>query len=173
MQLLVAGSVRDLIPDAFQGVVWFSGYTGINSCRTLLSGSSLSVFWIVYVFLCQFQYSWLNSSVVPTWVVFCEIFCQIFLTCLPEYVEMVLSHLILHLIKYHIYRSGLVFFFVPFPMLCTPELYVATGFGDCVWPISSRGGFMEVSVGSFQTVLIIQILCQRPWRFAWCWIPHV
>ena len=82
-------------------------------------------------------------------MVFCSIICQVFLSLLPEHVEMIFSYSISDPIKYHVYYSGYLIFSVPLTMPFYAVLSIATGVGGCGWPISSRAVCMNVSFWKF------------------------
>ena len=63
----------------------------------------------LYIYIC-FDISGSHCSMVPYWVVFCDIVCQVFLSLFPEYTEMVVSDSISDPIKSHVYCS--IYFFV-------------------------------------------------------------
>ena len=71
-----------------------------------------------------FQMSLLHRSVVPYWVVFCDIIRQVFLYFSPEYVEMIL---IAYPIKYHVYCSGY------FLLFCSIQDYIFHCMLSCHW----------------------------------------
>ena len=52
---------------------------------------------------CCFGISGYHWSMVPYRVVFCDIFCQVFISFFPEYVEMVFLDSVSDPIKYHVY----------------------------------------------------------------------
>ena len=81
---------------------------------------------------------------VPYWVVFCYIFCQVF-SLFPEYA---IFFLILSLTQYNIIYIAIdIFCFaVPLIMLFTDVLYVTTAVGDCWWHISARNVLVEVAL---------------------------
>ena len=62
-------------------------------------------------FFVAFYISGSRCSMVPYRVVFFDIFCQVFLSLFPEYVETVLSDSVFDPIKYHVYCSR---HFLPF-----------------------------------------------------------
>ena len=73
----------------------------------LVPAHPLPVFYIIF---CCFDISGSHCSMVPYWVVFCDIVCQVFLSLFPEYTEMVVSDSISDPIKSHVYCS--IYFFV-------------------------------------------------------------
>ena len=81
---------------------------------------------------------------MPYWVVFCDIVCQVFLYLFPEYVEMVLSDSVSDPIKSHVYCLRSFCFAVLLTMLIAAVLYVATGVSGCRWPIYTRDILIEV-----------------------------
>ena len=60
-------------------------------------------------FFCCFLISWYHFSMVPYWVVFCDITRQAFIFLFPEYMEIFFSDSISDPIKSHVYCSGSFF----------------------------------------------------------------
>ena len=98
------------IPYSLKGIIQFPCYPGIGSSDTPSFGFSSTVFLFFCVFFCWFQIYWSHSSVVPYWMVFCDITRQVFLSSFLEYVEMILTYSIAYPIKYHVYCSGCFLF---------------------------------------------------------------
>ena len=82
---------------------------------------------------------------VPYWVLFFDIICQVFLSHFPEYVEIILSYSVAYPIKYHVYCCGYFCYAVPFTMRFYSLLSVAIGFGGYEWPIYAREVCMDVT----------------------------
>ena len=86
---------------------------------------------------------------VPDWVVFCDIICQVFLFLFPEYVEMILLYSISDPIKFHVYCSGYFCFAIPLTMLFETVFSVATGVGGCEWPVYARSILIDFHFWKF------------------------
>ena len=109
---------------------------------------------------------------VPYWVVFCDIVCQVFLSLSPEYVKMVLSDSVSDPIKYDVYCSRCFCFAVPLTMLFASVLSVATGVGGCWWTISARAVLVEVDFWQFSNNLPSSYSVTYAVTFLWCCILH-
>ena len=83
---------------------------------------------------------------VTDWVVFCDIICHVFLSLLPEYLEMVFSYYVSEPIKSHAYFSG------SFLFLCSINYAVFRYIVFCHWcwwPIFDRNVFMNITFWKF------------------------
>ena len=100
---------------------------------------------------------------VPNWVVFCEVVCDIFLTLLPEYAEVVLSDFITHPIKSHINCYGFVscLSYLQCDLLqncMLPLVLVVVGGPFILGRFTLRWPF-----DSFQIFFTVQVLWWSPW----------
>ena len=87
---------------------------------------------------------------VPYWVVFCDIIRKIFLSLLPEYVEIIFLYSVFDPIKYHIYCYGtLCCFDVTLVLISVDVLSAVTGVGGCECPIYARDVCMDVAFWQF------------------------
>ena len=100
------------------------------------------------------------TSVVPNQVVFCETFLQIFFICFPQYVEMFLSDLITHPIKYHIYCSD-------FPPFCL-QWYAPIKYPFPLELVFVSGLFL---LGRFLWRLLL-VVFKQSYKFNFCRIIH-
>ena len=82
---------------------------------------------------------------VPDWVVFCGIICQVFISLFPEYVEIVFSYSVSYPINSHVGGLRLFCFTVPLTILFAAVLSVATNVGGGWWPISDRAVLLAVA----------------------------
>ena len=83
---------------------------------------------------------------VPYWMVFCDMVCQVFLSLFPEYAEMVLSDSVSDPIKSNVYCKIYFCFAVLLNMLFATVFYVAIGVGGCRWTIYTRAALIEVAL---------------------------
>ena len=82
---------------------------------------------------------------VPYRVVFCDIFCQVFLFLFLEYVEMILSDSVSEPINLMSIAKDRFCFAIPLTMLFAAVLSVSTTVGGCRWTVSARAVLIEVA----------------------------
>ena len=113
--MIYFGTIFQII---FRASSWFLGIGVLIPLRGLTWGLfHTTLLWSQFTSLlsflclfCWFSISWSHCSVVPYWVVFCDIICHVFLSLVPEYVEFFLLYYVSDPITSHVYWSGYLFF---------------------------------------------------------------